>query len=192
MRKIWLSSNVACSASLSFTALGEVGAERLLHDDAGAFGQPDLAESLHHFGRGRGRDAQVVQPGDVAAELVLELADDLRQRLVAGRLAHVEEPRRERLPVVVGHAVVRELVERAARVAAEAVVVEVVERRADDAALGQQARLREVEQPGQQLAAGEVAGRAEQHHHVRAQRRDQRLELMSVGSVLHGGCPLRR
>ena len=56
----------------------------------------------------------------------------------------------------------RELVERGAREAAEAVVVEVVERGADDPALGQQARLREVEQPGEELAASQVAGGPEQ------------------------------
>ena len=44
---------------------------------------------------------------------------------------------------------------------------------AEDPALGQQPGLGEVEQAGQQLAAGQVAGRAEQHDDVRPQRRDE-------------------
>ncbi len=69
----------------------EVGTERLLHDDAGPIGEAHLAEAAHDLGRGRGRDAEVVQPGDVAAELVFQLGDDLGQRFVSGRLAHVGE-----------------------------------------------------------------------------------------------------
>ena len=160
----------------------KIGAERLLHDDARAFGEADRAELVHYLGGGGGRHAQVVHPRDVAAELVFELLDQLRQRLAPGRLAHVGETRREVVPVVLGHAAVRELVERGARVGAEAVVVEVVERRADDPALGQQARLREVEQPGEQLAAGEVTGRAEQHHDVRTEWRRQEVRV-DVGRI---------
>ena len=63
---------------------------------------------------------------------------------------------------------VGQLVERAPGVLAKAVVVEVLERRADDpVVLGHQTHLLEVEEAGDQLAAGEVAGRAEQHDHVR-------------------------
>ena len=92
IRKIWLSSKVWCSASLSFTARREIRAERLLHDDAGPGGEPDLAELLHDFGRRGRRNAEIVEPADVAAELVFELADDLGEGLVALGLGHVEEP----------------------------------------------------------------------------------------------------
>ena len=98
MRKIWLSSNVACSASLSSIALARSVPNGFSMMMRAPLGQPGLAEPLHDLGRGRGRDAEVVQPRDVAAELVLELADGLGQRFGAGRLADVGEPRRERRP----------------------------------------------------------------------------------------------
>jgi hypothetical protein len=126
-----------------------------------------------------------VESSDVAPELVLELGNDLRQHFVTVRLADVEETRRERVPLVVGHAVVREVVQRAARVGTESVVVEVVERGAHDPALRQQTRLRKVEQPGQELAPGQIAGGAEQHHDVRTQRRDQaRIDVGGLGTHL--------
>ena len=53
----------------------EVGAERFLDDDPRALGEARLAERVHDIvGRAR-RDAQVVQPAGLAAELVLGIGD---------------------------------------------------------------------------------------------------------------------
>ena len=43
MRKICSSANTSCRLAFSATALREVGAERLLHDDARALDQAGLA-----------------------------------------------------------------------------------------------------------------------------------------------------
>ena len=85
----------------------QVGAERLLHDDARSFGEVRLAEQRDDLGRGRGRDAQVVEAGCVTAERVLELGDDLGERLGAFRLADVEQAAREPVPLLGRHAVAR-------------------------------------------------------------------------------------
>ena len=86
MRKIWLSSKVACSASFSRTALARSVPNGFSMMMRARSAKPDRAEPLHDLGRGRGRDAEVVEARDVVAELVLELADDLDERIVAGRL----------------------------------------------------------------------------------------------------------
>ncbi len=83
---------------------------------------------------------------------------------------------------------VRELFERGAGEVAETFVVEIVERRSDDPALGQQAGLGQVEHPGQELAAREITGRAEEHHDVRPQRLDQ--IRVDVGGFMHLSHPL--
>ena len=118
MRKIWLSSNVACSVSFSFTALARSVPNGFSMMMRARSASPTSPSCCTHLGRGRGRDAQVVQPGDVAAELVLELADDLGRARRCPPTGRRRRAAREKLvPVVVGHAVVRELVERAAGVA---------------------------------------------------------------------------
>ena len=49
----------------------QVGAERLLHDHPGALDEVGVAQHLDHRGRRLRRHAQVVQPADLAAELLL-------------------------------------------------------------------------------------------------------------------------
>jgi hypothetical protein len=46
----------------------EVGAEGLLHDDSGAWGQAGLTQRLDHGRGGGGRDAQIVESPALAAE----------------------------------------------------------------------------------------------------------------------------
>ena len=175
MRKICSSSNVACSVLLSAPRAGEVGAEGLLHDDPRPLGEIGLPEELHHVGGGCRRHAQVVQPAHVVAELALERAHRVataRRRLRSAR-------RNESLAANSFHwssgtpwCANSSSAARGER--AEARVVVLVERRPDDAALGQQTGLRQVEEARQQLAARQVAGRAEQHHDVGPERRDER------------------
>ena len=148
---------------------GEIGPERLLHDDARAVGHPRLPEQGQHVAHGRGRDAEVEEPRDAVAERRLELVHHGGERVGAGRLPEVRESRRKVVPVVVGDTVVRELVERCTRVRPEALVVEFVERRPQDLVLGEQSRLGQVEQPRDELAPREIPGRTEQDHDVRAQ-----------------------
>ena len=79
----------------------------------------------------------------------------------------------KRLPLVFGHTVVCELIERVVRGIPEALVVELVEGHTEDPALGEQPGLSKVKEPGDQLPAGQIAGGAEQQNDVRAQGRDQ-------------------
>ena len=58
----------------------EVGAERLLHDDARTLGEARLAERAHHLVGGARRDTEVVQPAGLAAELLLGFGDRSGQR----------------------------------------------------------------------------------------------------------------
>jgi hypothetical protein len=51
-------------------------------------------------------------------------------------------------------------------------VADVIERRADDAALRQEARTQEVKQTRDELPPRQIARRAEEHHHLRGERRD--------------------
>ena len=61
---------------------------------------------------------------------------------------------------------------------AELLVVELAQRRADDAVvLGHQPDVVEMEQTREQLAASEIARRAEQHDHVRLRLRKCALAL---------------
>src|SRR5688572_4337829 len=76
------------------------------------------------------------------------------------------------MPFLVVDLAARELVDGCTREIPEAVGVEVVERHADQAAAGNEAGTRQVQQPRDQLAAREVAGRAEQHDHLRKTRTD--------------------
>ena len=154
----------------------EVGAERLLHDHTRALGQAGLAERPDdRAGRGR-RHRQVEQPARLAPDRLLRARHARRERV--GLRRHVREPLAERLPVLVGDLHTAELVERAAHVRAELLVVELAQRRPDDAVvLWHQPHLLEVEQTREQLAASEVARRAEQHEHVRLRLRKCALAL---------------
>ena len=66
MRKIWLSSNVACSVSFSSIALARSvpnGFSMMMREP---LGQPGFAEQLHHLAAAARRHAEVVEPRDVA------------------------------------------------------------------------------------------------------------------------------
>ena len=169
MRKIWLSSNVSCRACVQPAGAGQVGAERLLHDDPAALDEAGVGQRLHRGERRVRRDAEVVQPAGLATERVLGRLD--------GRAASASAPSADGTKCSVpansahssrGHLAAGEHLARGLGHVAEALVVEVVERRADDPAgpAASPARCR-CSRPGQQLALGQIAGRAEQHDDLR-------------------------
>ena len=63
----------SCNAPFSFTALARSVPNGFSMMMRARSARPDLAQMFDHLGRGRGRDAQVVEPGDVAAQLFFEL-----------------------------------------------------------------------------------------------------------------------
>jgi len=85
----------------------------------------------------------------------------------AGRERHVLQPRGKRSPVDVIHRAVVELRQGLPRQRAKGGGVHVVQRHADDPVVRQKARRAQVKQPRQQLALGQIAGGAEEHHHLR-------------------------
>jgi hypothetical protein len=104
-----------------------------------------------------------VQPAPAAADLGLGALDGLRERLrcVGGEGAE-RQPLGEPFPGVAGS-----VADGLARQRAEVVLRTAAARRADDlVALGHEAGAVEVEEPGQQLAAGEIAKCAEEHDHM--------------------------
>jgi len=166
----------------------EVAPERLLGHDPRPLGEAGLAEHVGHAGRRSRRHAEVMQTARLAAERAVGVRDRGLQPAGVG-LGHVREPLREGAPGVVRDRHAGELVERLAREVPEAGVVDVVERRADHpVVLRQQTRLREVEQARQELAASEVARRAEEHDDVRlrARRRADGGVAGLVGLLGHG------
>ena len=179
MRKIWSSREDLVHRVVELARRLEIGAERLLHHHARAFGQPGLAERPDDRAGGGRRHRQVVQPARLAPDRLLRARDARRERV--GPRRHVAEPLAERLPLVVGDLHAAELPERAADVLAELLVVELAQRRTDDAVrLGHQPDLVEMEQTREQLAASEIARRSEQHEHVRLWLRERVLPLASV------------
>ena len=193
MRKIWLSSNVACSVSFSLIALARSVPNGFSMMMRARSAKPGLTEAAARprarprAGRSGSGDGRRRRRGRLRAR-----RRSWPARRAPADCADERQARRERRPT-------RRRAHRGARTrrarpranARKRLVVEIVERGADDAVLGQQARLREMEQPGQQLAPGQVAGRAEQHHDVRAQRRDQaRVDVDSDQSACAG--PPRR
>jgi hypothetical protein len=137
IRKTWLSSNVSWTWSLSAIAL-QVGAEGLLHDDAGALDEPGLAQHRDDVDRGLGGHGQVVQSAHVRAQLGLRLRHGLGQRLGAGCLGHVRQGGRELVPLLLAQRPVGELVERLLGEGPEALGVEVVQRGGHEPHLGRQ------------------------------------------------------
>ena len=71
MRKICSSSKTSVQRVVERHGAGQVGAERLLHDDPRPFDELGVGQQLDHGLVGRRRDAQVVQPAGVAADLGL-------------------------------------------------------------------------------------------------------------------------
>ena len=163
----------------------EVGAERLLHDDARPCHEPRLAQGSHDGTSRIRRHAEVVEPTWFAAELALRFGHCGGEAHRSGVRTHVAEPPAEDGPLVRRDDMTRELVARVAREDAEAVVVEVFERRPHDAALRHEAGLGQVQQSRDELAARQIARGTEEHDDVRGQRRHQRWRDITGIGVFH-------
>ena len=159
---------------VELSSAGEIGTERLLHDDPRPIGEARLGERADDGTRRRGRHAQVVQPPRLATELALGLGHGGRESGSTAAATDVAKLAFERRPLLLGHGAAGELVAGDAGELAEAFVVEIVERGAHDPAVGYKTSSRQVQQAGQQLAPGQVAIGAEQHDDVGCQRRHQR------------------
>ena len=163
----------------------EIGAERLLHDDARALARarPRRACARPTARRSAARSGSA----DGGISLPMALLRALRRRLAAPRRRPTAARSRETartLPSRSRSTLRAENSSSAPRAnSRKAVGVEIVERHADDAAAGNEARARQVKQPRQQLAPREVARRAEQHHDLRKPRTDPRRNLR------HGALP---
>ena len=83
MRKIADSSKAASRIAVELLRRGEVAAERLFDDDAGAVGAARLAELLHDRPEQRGRDGEVVRRPLGRAELLAERLERRRVVVVA-------------------------------------------------------------------------------------------------------------
>ena len=171
-----LSSNISCSAALSAPGAGQVGAERLLHDDPATArrGRPRRASAPRRE-RGVRRDAEVVQPAGVAAELVLGLASPRRRSAVGARRPSARSAASRRTPPTRSGVTAR--LANSSHAASAKLRKPSSSRSSSEVPTIRQsgsspARCR-CSRPGQQLALGEVAGRAEQHDHVRLERRHQ-------------------
>ena len=180
-----LVERLRAASSFSSTALGEVGAERLLHDDARALGEPDLAEQL---ARPPARP-RAERSGSAGARRRRRARPRARRRSSPAPRCRPTGRRRRAAPRTRPS---RRRARRGARTRrarrGRTRGNPSSSRSSSDVPTirhsGSRPGLREVEQPGQELAAGEVAGGAEQHHHVRAQRRDQ--ARVDVGRVRRG------
>ena len=115
---------------------GQVGAERLLHDDASPVDELGIAQRVHDVERGLRRHAQVVQPARLSAELGLVRRGGLGQRLGTGLDVDVRELGRERAPLLLVDRARAELPAGLLGERPERLVVELVERDADDAGVG--------------------------------------------------------
>ena len=168
IRKTCSSSKTSCTHVVEGLGAGQVGAERLLHDHPGPVGQPGLAQHLDHGAVGgragcSGSAAAGRSPPISFSALATASASAVRARSVVGtKLSRFRTRptaaarscpwRTRRRRAGPGGGTPR----RSARWSSVA----------DDAALGQHARLRQVEQAGQELARRQVARRAEQHDDV--------------------------
>ena len=163
IRKICSSSNISCSCAFRSRRDCKVGAERLLHDDPAALDEVRLAEQPDHRERRLGRDAEVVQAAQLLGpELGLGLRDRVAQRLGAAapcaqcrRLANSSQP-------LGSGPLAAELLDGLRAKLEKDSSVELVERGPTTRNSGSRPACDEVQQAGQQLAPGEVAGRPEE------------------------------
>ena len=135
--------------------------------------RPRLADPPHDRREGRRRRAAIEQPPALGAELGVERREPLAQRAEGGRVVErrgdVGEPSRERLPAPLVQPVAGELLDRPAGALAEVLVVEAASARADDrVTLRQQALVGQVVERRKQLAARQIARRAEDDHDQRS------------------------
>ncbi len=105
----------------------QVGAERLLHDDASPIDEIGIAQYVHDIKRRLRRHAQVVQSTGLAAELVLVRGRGLGQRLCAVLDVDVRQLGRERPPLLFVERTRAELAARRLGELPERLVVELVE-----------------------------------------------------------------
>ena len=166
IRKICRSRKVSCTLSFRVIALCRSVPNGFSITTRDRSTRSASRSSLDHRRRRRRRHAQVVQPTHRAAQLLLGDLDRLGEAFRSGRLRHVGEPLGERVPLLRGQRVVAELVHRLLGEAAERLLVVVLQRRADHLDVRRQGRQGQVREAGDQLAPGQVAGRAEQHDHV--------------------------
>jgi hypothetical protein len=115
-----------------------------------------------------------VHAATLAADRSLGPRHRLLQGLGARGQGDIVERRRERGPVGLARLARAEPVERVVREGAKAVGIEIIQRDADDPAARDEPGAGKVEQARQQLAAGEVAGGAEQDDNLRLSRADPR------------------
>ena len=151
---------------------GEVGAERLFHDDAALLDESGFLEEMHRGESGFGRHAQIMHPPAVAAERLLRRFDRLLEGRGAGGERDISQGLGEGRPVGLAHLAGGELIERRAGEFAESFCVESIERHADDPAAGDEARCAEMEKPGQQLAPRQIARGADENEDLRIFRTD--------------------
>ena len=112
-----------------------------------------------------------MEPPGLAAEELLGPGHGLGQGVGPVALGDVVEPGPEGGPVVLDDVLAGELPAGLEGELVELGLVDLLEGGADDLALGQQAGVGQPEQPGQQLAARQVAGGPEQHDDVGQQGR---------------------
>ena len=142
---------------------GQVGAERLLHDDPGPRDEVGVVEHVHDGQGGLGRDAEVVQPARLlVAELPLGLGHGLAKCLGPTGTRGPAQPLAELRPALGLRSLTAVLRDGLGGELDERVPVVLVERGSDDLDLGEQAGLEQVQQPRKQLALGEVSGGTEQ------------------------------
>ena len=162
---------------------GKVGAERLFQDDPPVACQTARAQRPGDAGDGGRRHREVVQQPGRAADLLLRAIDRIRERgRVSGAGRGVAEPRGEGVPGLRIQLAAPELHHRRARVCTEGLVRQRSPGGADDPVAGrQQAGPVKVVEPREDLAPGQIAGRAEQDDHVVARGAHPGTELRWCG-----------
>jgi hypothetical protein len=118
-----------------------------------------------------------MQPPAFAAQRLFGAFDGGLQRRGTGAQRHVSQAGRKGGPVGLADLARAELFQTGACDALEGRGIDVVQRHADDAAARDEAGAGQMEQAGQQLAARQVAGGTEQHHHLGMSRADARGDL---------------
>jgi hypothetical protein len=118
----------------------------------------------------RARSVRPVQPARRASEGRLGLLYGLGQSGCAVGARHIADVPREPLPLFVGDLAPHELVTRHPGRLSVGVVIDALQRGSDYAELGHQTGSRQVVEAGQELPAGKIPGRSEQHDYVRRGR----------------------
>ena len=175
MRKTRSSGKTPWTSVLSARALSRSTPNGFSSTTRERSARPGLAERRDELAERAGRDGQVVQPARLVAEVLLAALDRLAQRRgLVGAEGGEREPAREPLPRLL----VRAVADGVAGDRPEVVVRPAAPGGADDpVALRHQPRALEVEEPGQELAPGEVARRAVE---------DDRVVLGNRGAVCAG------